>query len=462
MTGVAWRLAFTGGWGRPALLAGCTAVVSGLLLVAVAVLSLPSSPREALFNVVADPGTRGGYAFGTLLLAVPPLLLLHQAVRLGTTGRERRLAALRLAGATPGEVRLIGALEVGVPAFVGAVGGIGVYGLLRAVFGGRPIDLLWSEDGSGVVSFHSTGWPPGLVPTTVTPAWWAFLAVVVLVTLAGIGVGLLAGRRVVVTPFGLTRRTRIAPPRPWGLLLMVGALVLGGAYFTAYGASQTLDVLAPLISLGLLVLGMVLLPPWVAYRVGTTVGRRTSVPERLLAARRLAAEPRPTGRAAAAVGGIGMVAGGCAAFLADLLGDAAVSDSQHYAALALVGAGLVVGMVAVVGSLGVHSIESLVAQRRSTAGLHVLGTPVEVLRDALRWEARMVALPMGLGGALFGAVVLGVAAGDGAAYWSWWLVCTAAVLLVVAALIALAIAFAGRITRPWLDGVVRTASLRTE
>jgi hypothetical protein len=461
VTGLAWRLAFTGGWGRSALLAGCTAVVSGLLLVAVAVLSLPSSPQEALFNVVADPGTRGGYAFGTLLLAVPPLLLLHQAVRLGTTARERRLAALRLAGATPGEVRLIGAVEVGVPAFVGAVGGLAVYGVLRSLFGGSPIDP--GIAGPGVIVTRSGGWPPGLVPTSVTPAWWELLAVVVLVTLAGIGVGLLAGRRVVVTPFGLTRRTRTTPPRPWGLVPILGALLFGGLSVNAYGESELLDTLAPLLALGLLVLGMVQLPPWVAHRVGIAVGRRTAVPERLLAARRLAAEPRPTGRAAAAVGGIGMVAGGCAAFLAGLLGDASISDPQHYAALALVGAGLVVGMVAVVGSLGVHSIESLVAQRRSTAALHVLGTPVELLRDALRWEARLVALPMGLGGTLFGALVLGVvASGYGAGYWSWWLVCTGTVLLAVAGLITLAIAAAGRITRPWLDRTLRTANLRTE
>ena len=44
---------------------------------------------------VADPGVRGGTAFGTVLLTVPALALLHQAVRLGTAARERRLAALR-------------------------------------------------------------------------------------------------------------------------------------------------------------------------------------------------------------------------------------------------------------------------------------------------------------------------------------------------------------------------------
>lgn len=44
-----------------------------------------------------------------------------------------------------------------------------------------------------------------LVPTSVTPTWWQFLAVVALVTVAGIGAGWAAGRHVVISPLGLTR-----------------------------------------------------------------------------------------------------------------------------------------------------------------------------------------------------------------------------------------------------------------
>ena len=101
MTGLAWTLARAGGLPRMLLVAACTAVVSGLLMVAVALLLLPPQPDELLFNLVADPGVRGGTAFGTVLLTLPALMLLNQAVRLGTAARERRLAALRLAGATP-------------------------------------------------------------------------------------------------------------------------------------------------------------------------------------------------------------------------------------------------------------------------------------------------------------------------------------------------------------------------
>src|SRR6185503_13031059 len=106
-----------GGWPRMLLVGGCTAVVTGLLLVVVAILRLPAEPAERLFALVGEPGLRGGTTFATVMLCLPALLLLYQAVRLGTAAREHRLAALRLAGATPGDLRALGAVEVAVPAF---------------------------------------------------------------------------------------------------------------------------------------------------------------------------------------------------------------------------------------------------------------------------------------------------------------------------------------------------------
>ena len=218
MTRLAWTLARAGGWSRMLLVAVCTAVVSGLLLVAVALLLLPENPSEVFFNLVADPGVRGGTAFGTVLVTVPALLLLHQAVRLGTAARERRLAALRLAGATPGQVRLLGALEVGIPSFAGGVLGLAVYALLRVAFGGTAY-------GAAQQDVYVSTPRLQLVPTTVTPAWWQVVLVVLAVTLLGVAVGALASRGLVVTPLGVTRQQRTAPPRPWGLLALLLAAV---------------------------------------------------------------------------------------------------------------------------------------------------------------------------------------------------------------------------------------------
>ena len=94
-----------GGGPRAVLVAGCTALVSGLVLVALTVVLFPSHSshdQEQLSNLVIEDGIRGGYVFALLLICVAPLVLLRQVVRLGTAAREQRLAALRLAGATPG------------------------------------------------------------------------------------------------------------------------------------------------------------------------------------------------------------------------------------------------------------------------------------------------------------------------------------------------------------------------
>jgi len=144
-----WTLTRAGGWLRFVLLASCTAVVTAPLLVVVSLARLPEYPNERLFSLVAESGTRGGTAFGVALLTVPPLLLLlYQAVRLGTASRERRYAALRLAGATPLEVRRLGAVEVGVSALVGSAAGVLDY-LTRC--GDFSVDEPWT----------TRPWPPG-------------------------------------------------------------------------------------------------------------------------------------------------------------------------------------------------------------------------------------------------------------------------------------------------------------
>ena len=215
------------------------------------------------FNLVADPGVRSGTTFGTVLSTLPILLLLHQAVRLGTAARERRLAALRVAGATPGQVRLLGSLEVGIPSFVGGVGG--VYGLLRLMFGG----MSYAEAGSVPLRQQQLR----LVPTTVTPAWWQVLLVILAVTLLlGVAVGALGVLGLVVTPLGVTRRQRTAPPRPWGLLLLVLAAAIAPLAFDVF-ANATASTLVGIVCVALSVLGIASLAPWVTYRVGHRLTR---------------------------------------------------------------------------------------------------------------------------------------------------------------------------------------------
>lgn len=448
MIRLAWHLTVAGGRGRAVLLAACTAIVSALVLVGQAMLMLPQYPDEALYSVVAESGTRSGFVFAVIMLALPAVLLLFQAVRLGTSVRERRLAALRLAGATPADVRRLGMLEVGLPSLIGAVVGYGVYWLMRGAFGGVPLGAGCCEQ--GVTSYGSLS---GFVPTSVSPAWWQVVLTVAAVTLVAVLVGTAANRGVVVSPLGITRRTNSSPPRPWGLLLIAAGIGFGVLWFDAF------DVLAPLVAIVLLVLGLMSLAPWTAYVVGRGVAVRAKTGPTLLAARRLAGDPRPAGRAAAAVGAIGLVAGGSAGMAVDILETQEPGNRSYYLiAIGLIGVALLLALIAVIGSLAIHSVESLLDRKRSVASLAALGGTHDLLARTQRTEIGLVAMPMALGGTLLGSVLIGPPF-DGAGL--TWAVTTALALSVVACLVWLAIRLAVIITGPWIRKAASPTNLRT-
>lgn len=436
MIGVSLALIRAGGWPRMVLLATCTAVVSGLLLVVVAILRLPAEPTESLFALVYEPGLRGGTAFGTAMLGVPALLLLHQAVRLGTAARERRLAALRLAGATPGDVRAIGAVEVAVPAFVGSVAGIGVYGLLRILFGGSAAYVR-------------------LVPTTVAPSRWQTGLVVLGVTALGLAVGLLASRRMVVTPLGVTRRQAPPPPRPWGALLLLAALGAGVLSISTTSLSRQVDQMIILAAIALAVLGIVSLAPWFAYRAGRFVLGRTASPTTTLAASRVVAEPHTVGRAAAAVGGIALVAGGTGAHMDDIV--RADSDPFFRVSYLLVALLLLTALLMVVGTLVVHSAESLLDRKRSIAALAALGTSPREMERAQFAEIALASMPVAAAGALIGSVTIGIPTPTSPLSIALPLVTIAVTL----GLLWLAAELAVRATRPWVRRAMAVDNLRT-
>ena len=450
MTLLALLLTRSGSLTRSLLVVACTALLSALVLVVVALVLLPSRPREALFSVVSDPGTRGGSALAVALLALPLLLLLQQAVRLGTSARERRLAGLRLAGATPADVRRIGAVEAGVPALLGGLLGVPLYGLLRLVLGG--VDLRTVEAADLDSGRH-------LVPTTVGPTWWQAALVVGGVTLSGVLVGWRATTGVVVSPLGTTRRQAAAPPRPWaavGLLLAAALVALSYAVASTGAVPQAATGFA-VAAVAAAVLAMLGLAPWVAYRTGQAVERRASSAPALLAACRLLVDPRPAGRAAAAVGGIGLVSGGAGAVLADVTADSR-PDRFYLTSLTLVAAALLVALLVVVVSLALHSADTLLDQKRSMAALVAQGASTGDLARSQRWELLLAALPVAVVGVVLGSVVLGGVAGLGG---------TSALvvllnLLLTPALVVLAVLVATAVTRPLVEAAASPEHLRTE
>ena len=475
MTRLAWTFLRSAGWPRAALFAGTTAVATALVLVALTMLLLPSQPVEALFSLVAEPGLRWGTAFATALLVLPLLLMLNQVVRLGTATRERRLAALRLAGATPAQVRRIGAIEVGLPVTVGAMSGPLVFALLRTLFGGQRVipgegmhvvDLTVTPP-SDVVSYSRLDSGLSLIPTSVTPAWWQIAVVVAVVAVAGVVTGSLASRHLVASPLGVSRRVRRPAPRPWGLLLVgtgLGAMAVAAS--GVFGRGQAL-VMAGIL---LVVLGVVALGPWVAFRSGQRAARRTSDPATLIAAGHLVSDPRPAGRAAAAVGAIGIVSGAAAVMEVGVFfySNSSFIDPFFVTSFALVGGALVLVLLVTASTLAVHAAESLVDRRRVLAALVAAGTPVSVLRDALRREAMLTAMPLSVGGVLVGAVVAG-AVGVASADSTGSPMVNLAGLLVVCGQVTLtvgltraAIRIAIRAVAPRLVQATAPANLRTE
>ena len=439
MFSLAWTLARAGGWARSALLAGCTAAVSGLLLVAVSLLLLGDDAGEQLASFVRDGGTRGGVVFAVVLLTLPPLLLLDQAVRLGTANRDRRLAALRVAGATPSEVRRLGAIEVGIPVSVGAALGVGVFAVLRALLGGQQYDSHSLYDSNFAI-----------VPTQSGPTWWQGILVVVAVAIAGTLVGWRASRSVVESPLGMTRRERQRPPRPWGVALLVLAALLTP---TAFRVDHGTDFVA-FIVIALVVVALVVLAPWVAYAAARRIQRRTARPASLIAAQRIMAEPRAAGRAAAATGGIALVSGGVVSFVLDVWGN---DDSSYLAGATLVSIALLVGLFVAAGSMAVHSVESLLDRRREVAFLAATGMLASELELASRREITMVSMPLAAFGSVLGAAA--VPLGDTLLE---YLLSVVLGLGITVGLVWLASVLAVRAVRPWARRAASPLNLRTE
>jgi hypothetical protein len=444
-----------GGWPRAVLVAACTALVSGLLVVAVtvALFAQASGPeQEPVSGLVAQEGLRGGYVFALLLICVAPLALLRQVVKLGTATREQRLASLRLAGATAGEVRRIGAVEVGIPALIGGLLGYLVFGVLRLAFGGIP-----DATGYGAAQSEVTR-ELALVPTSVDPAWWQ-----VLVIAAGVGlIGMLAGastsRSLVISPLGVSRRAPRPAPRPWGVVLLVLAVPL----FQLSMSSASSDLYA-LAFVATLVVGLLALAPWLAYRVGRAVAGRASSVAVLIAGRRLTTDARSAGRAAAAVGAIALVAGGGGVLLSELPnsyqgGDFGDVEAFYTVPIAVGGVVLLAALLLVIFSMAVHEVESLIDRKRSLAALAALGVTAQDLEAAQRWEVGLVAVPMALTGVLIGSGHYWMLVGDGSNRYAWIPLLVDGVTV---ALVWLAVRASSWITRPWLLRAAAPANLRT-
>jgi len=243
-----------------------------------------ANPR-GLDNAPPDEGVGAGgvdlvFSVVALALLTPVLIFIGTATRLSAARREQRFAAMRLVGARPGQISVLAAVESTVAAAVGVATGFGLFFVLRVPLAAIPF----------------TG--ESFFPAELSLSLPDILAVAVGVPVAAAVVARLALRRVRISPLGVARRVTPTPPGAWRVLpLLAGVAELG--FFVLHGrpASNAGQVQALLPGFLLIMIGLVVAGPWLTMTGARLMARRASRPGALIAARRLADDPRAAFRA---------------------------------------------------------------------------------------------------------------------------------------------------------------------
>jgi FtsX-like permease family protein len=229
---------------------------------------IPPSTSDLILSVVA------------LAVLAPVLIFIATATRLSAARREQRFAAMRLVGATRKQVSVLAAVESTVAALLGVALGFGIFLLLRVAIAG--------------ISF--IGEP--FFPAELTLSPTDILLVAIGVPAAAAVAARLALRRVYISPLGVARRTTPKPPRAWRVLpLLAGFADLG--YFVVNGkpVSPATQVKAFVPGYLLIIVGLVIAGPWLTMVAARVMARLANRPATLIAARRLADDPRAAFRA---------------------------------------------------------------------------------------------------------------------------------------------------------------------
>ncbi len=244
-----------------------------------------TKPITAMSTAKEVKGTttiyRFAFAFGTVALLLPIIIMVGTATRLSAARREERYAAMRLVGATPRQVATVASVE----SFVGAACG--------AVLG----TLAYLALSSQVTKVNVTG--TRFFPSEVSPGLLGYLGVLILVPAVSAFAAVRSLRRVQYDPLAVTRRATPKPPTVKRLI----PLLLGVALFVVAvnlpATSNAGGVTYP--SLILTMWGVVLAGPWVTMWSSRLLARIGGGAATMLAARRLADDPRATFRTVAGV-----------------------------------------------------------------------------------------------------------------------------------------------------------------
>ncbi|MEO6084882.1 MAG: FtsX-like permease family protein [Umezawaea sp.] len=243
-----------------------------------------------------------------IVLLMPVLVFVTIGTRLAGPERDRRLAALRLIGASSRQVRRIATGD----ALAGAVVGV----VLGAVFFAVSRPLVERVELFGLGVFASD-----LVPNPLLA-----VLVVLAVPVLAVAAAMVTMRGSVVDPLGVVSQGKPVRRRLWWRFapVLIGAALLASQAESFLRHPLWVDGGLALAGIALLLLGIPLLLPWIVERaVGSLRG---GPPSWQLAVRRLQVD---SGSAARVVGGIAVVLAGGIALQTAVIGNEAELVAQQ-------------------------------------------------------------------------------------------------------------------------------------
>src|SRR5437762_3444150 len=140
------------------------------------------------------------------VLLIPVLLFIAAASRLAAARREQRFAAMRLVGATPGQVSVVAAVEASVAAVLGVAAGFVLFFALRPLLATVPF--------TGEPFFHND----------LSLRSRDVLLVAIGVPIPAVAAARLSLRRVQISPLGVTRQAARPDPTAWRVIPLVAGL----------------------------------------------------------------------------------------------------------------------------------------------------------------------------------------------------------------------------------------------
>ena len=252
----------------------------------------------SLYTVRGFGSLPSGYAFyqgirvllllGAVLLLVPVVIFIVMTTRVAAAHRERRLAAIRLVGATRLQAAVVAAVETGLGAVAGtALGWVGY------------------EAGRRILAATLTFQGARFFLDDVVVAPWLLALVLVGVPLLAMLTTVVAMSRVQAGPLATSRHGRRPPPsarRALPLAAGIGGLLAAAPLRRIVDAEtgKTLDNLAPLFLI-LTIIGFVTIGPWLCMLAGRGIARVSRRVPGLIAARRIASDPSAMFRAVSVV-----------------------------------------------------------------------------------------------------------------------------------------------------------------